>query len=314
VKGSILVSASVERRHGEALERAAPGVHRLVLDLDGGSAGLADVEAAYFSGDLFPDSVRSLAHALRAVRDLCWLHTFSAGIDDRFFQRMLERGTRITTSSGAQAVPIAQTVMLYLLALSRDLPGWLDDQAQRRWNPREVVDLQGRSLLVIGLGSIGLEVARLGQEFGMKVIGVRRSPAGDEPFEIRTLRDLEELLPRADAVVLALPLNPDTRGILGGAQLRLMKADAIVVNIGRGELIDEPALVQALDEGRIGGAGLDVFQVEPLPAESPLWSMPNVIVTPHSSGSTPGNLGRADAIFVDNVGRYMRCEPLRNEV
>ncbi len=314
MQGSLLVSPGVERRQAAALERAAPGVLRLVLDLEGPTPGIESVEAAYFSGDLFPDNVRPLARSLREAPGLSWLHTFSAGTDDRFFQRMLEQGVRISTSSGAGAVPIAQTVMLYLLALSRDLPGWLSDQAARRWNPRSVVDLQGRRLLVVGLGPIGLAVARLGQAFGMRVTGLRRAPKGDEPCETRRLDELPALLPGADAVVLALPLRPETQGLLGATELAAMKPDAIVINVGRGGLVDEAALVQALQSSGIGGAGLDVFEVEPLPGESPLWTLPNVIVTPHSSGTTPSNGPRADEIFIENLARYVRGEALRNEV
>lgn len=314
MEGSILLSPAAEGRLREALEDVAPEISRVVLALEGETAGLEDVEVAYFSGDLFPDDVRPLARALRAVPALRWLHTFSAGVDDRFFQRMLEAGIRISTSSGAGAVPIAHTVMLYLLALSRDLPGWLADQAQRRWNPRPLVDLQGRRLVVAGLGPIGLAVARLARAFGMRVVGLRRSPRGDEPCETRPLSALREVLPEAHALVLALPLQPETRGLLGARELACMQADAVVINVGRGELVDEAALVAALAEGRLGGAGLDVFQVEPLPDDSPLWSLPNVIVTPHSSGTTPDNQRRADEIFVDNLGRYLKGAPLRNEV
>jgi len=313
VHGSILVSADVERRQAASLEQAAPGIPRRVLQPDDPSAGVADVEVAYFSGDLFPDRVRPLASALRAIPDLRWLHTFSAGVDDRFFQRMLARGIRISTSSGASAVPIAQTVMLYLLALSRDLPGWLADQAARRWAPRGIVDLQGRRLLVIGLGPIGLAVARLGVAFGMDVVGLRRTPRGDEPCHTLPLSKLSDQLCEADAVVLALPLQAETRGLLGAAELALMKPDALVVNVGRGEVVDELALVAALVAGRLGGAGLDVFEVEPLPQDSALWSLPNVIVTPHSSGTSSGNLLRADEIFLANLERYVAGESLRNE-
>jgi len=221
---------------------------------------------------------------------------------------------RLTTSSGAHAVPIAQTVMMYLLALSRDLRGWLADQAERRWNPRDVVELQGRTLGVVGLGPIGLEVARLGQAFRMQVIGLRRSPRGDEPCETWPISRLDELLARVDDLVLALPLSEETRGVIDRRALSMLRPGSTLVNVGRGDLVDEVALVEALAEGRPRGAGLDVFQREPLPAESPLWSMPSVIVTPHSSGSTPGNLDRASEIFVDNLSRYVRGEALRNEV
>lgn len=314
MKGSILVTATVEKQYGDALDAVAPGVARLRLDLEGETRGLEEVEAVYFSGDLFPDSMRPLLRALKQTSSLRWLHTFSAGVDNVFFQRLLERGVRLTTSSGAQAVPIAQTVMMYLLALSRDLPGWMDDQARRRWNPREIRDLQGLTLGVVGLGPIGLEIARLGAAFRMRVLGFRRSPAGDEPCETSPLADLRERLPEVDALVLALPLAPETHHLIDREALARLRPGCLVANIGRGELIDQAALVEALEDGRIAGAGLDVFDPEPLEEDSPLWSMKNVIVTPHSSGTSPGNLRRASEIFVENVGRYVRGEPMRNEV
>ena len=312
--GSILLTKTVERIHGEALYRAAPEMPHVVLRDEDDTPGLAGVEVVYFSGDLYPAGMRPFLLALRQVPALRWLHSFSAGVDDVFFQRLLARGVRLTTSSGAHAVPIAHTVMMYLLALSRDLRGWLADQAERRWNPRDVVELQGRTLGVVGLGPIGLEVARLGQAFRMQVIGLRRSPRGDEPCETWPLSRLHELLARVDDLVLALPLSEETRGVIDRHALSMLRPGSTLVNVGRGDLVDEAALVEALAEGRLRGAGLDVFQREPLPVESPLWSMQSVIVTPHSSGSTPANLDRASEIFVDNLSRYVRGEPLRNEV
>ena len=310
----ILVSEDVERRQAAALEAAAPGIVRQAF-VDGEEPlALDEVEVAYFSGELYPGRSRPFARTVLSLPSLRWIHTFSAGVDDRFFQRLLEAGVRITTSSGAHAVPIAHTAILYVLALSRDLPGWMNDQAVARWNPREVLDLQGRRLVVVGLGPIGLEVARLGQALRMEVIGLRRSPRGDEPCETRPLADLRGVLPEAHAVVLALPLNRETRGILGAPELRLLSPEAVLVNVGRGDLVDEDALVAALEAGQLGGAGLDVFREEPLPAESPLWRHPRVIVTPHSSGTCPENLLRADEIFLDNLARYRQGEALRNEV
>ena len=167
---------------------------------------------------------------------------------------------------------------------------------------------------VVGLGPIGLEVARLGVALRMRTIGVRRTPRGDEPCETWPMARLDELLAQADALVLAVPLGDDTRHLLDARRLALLKRGAWLVNVGRGALVDEAALVAALQSGHLGGAGLDVFETEPLPPESPLWSMPNVIVTPHNSGDAPGNLDRAAAIFLDNLARYGRGEPLRNEV
>lgn len=305
----------MEERYGAAMDAAAPGVPRVVLTPGGGLRGEpAAVELAYFSGDVFPDHVRDFALALRDAPHLRWLHTFSAGVDHPWFQQLRARGVRLTTSSGAHAAPIAQTVLLYLLALSRDLPAWLDAQRRRAWERHEITDLQGLVLGVVGLGPIGLEVARLGAACGMRVIGARRTPRGDEPCETWPLARLDELCARADALVLALPLTDDTRHLFDAARLARMKRGAWLVNVGRGALIDEPALVEALREGRLGGAGLDVFETEPLPPESPLWGLPNVIVTPHASGDTPGNQVRASEIFLDNLGRFARGEPLRNEV
>lgn len=314
MKGSILVTDAVERRYAERLERAAPGVPRVLLEDEPRAETLTDVEVVYFSGDLFPDRMRPFLLSLREVPRLGWMHTFSAGVDGRFFEKTLERGARLSTSSGAQAVPIAHTVMLYLLALTRDLPGWHEEQKQRVWRPRNVRELEGLRLCVVGLGPIGLEVARLGAAFGMDVVGVRRTPRGDEPCQTVRLDALGALLPSVDALVLALPLSEETQGLIDAPALAAMKNDALLVNVGRGGLVDERALCAALRAGELGGAGLDVFEVEPLPEESPLWELPNVIVTPHSSGTCDGNDARATEIFLDNLARYVRGEPLRNEV
>jgi phosphoglycerate dehydrogenase-like enzyme len=313
-RGAILVSDAVEARWSRELERAAPGLERRVLREGEAMPGPAGIEIYYFSGDLYPERMREAAIAALKARDLRWMHSFSAGVDDPFFRILLDRGVRLTTSSGAQAVPIAHTVMLYLLALTRDLAGWLRDQAERRWAPRNIGDLQGRTLGVIGLGPIGMEVARLGAAFGMNVIGVRREPRGDEPCETWPLDRLDDLWPRVDAVVLAVPLTDETRHMVDARALGRMKPGALLVNVARGGVVDEGALIDALRSGALGGAGLDVFEQEPLAPESPLWAMPNVIVTPHSSGSNPGNTDRASAIFLENLERYLRGDALRNEI
>jgi phosphoglycerate dehydrogenase-like enzyme len=311
--GSILVSDEVEERRSSALEAAWPGLSRCILRPSGPSADPSLVEIAFFSGDLFPERTRDFVLTLAKSKRLRWLHTFSAGVDHPWFRSLRERGVRITTSSGAAAVPIAQTVALYLLALSRNLPAWFEAQRRRAWEPHEVQDLQGLVLGVLGLGPIGLEVARLGAALRMRVIGLRRKARGDEPCETWPLSRLHELLPRADAVVLALPLTEGTRHILDASAIAVMKPGAVLVNVGRGELVDEPALAAALEKGALRGAGLDVFEKEPLPSESSLWSLPGVIVTPHASGRTAGNSARAELIFLDNLGRFSRGEALLNE-
>ena len=310
----LLVSDWVEGHYHGALGAAAPGASRVVLNPGGVDGDSSSVEIAFFSGDLFPQRVREFVLALRDAKQLRWLHTFSAGVDNPWFQALRARGVRLTTSSGANAVPIAQTVLLYLLALSRDLARWSDAQRRHAWETHSMVDLQGMTLGIVGLGPIGLEVARLGAALRMRVIGVRRTPRGDEPCETWSMARLDELLAQVDGLVLALPLSEDTKQVLDARRLALLKRGAWLVNVGRGGLVDEAALVAALESGQLGGAGLDVFEVEPLPPESPLWSMPNVIVTPHNSGDSPANLHRATAIFLDNLARYVRGEALCNEV
>ncbi len=311
---AVLLSDHVAARIGARLAHVLPGHDRVVLHPERVEGDPTAIEIAYFSGDLYPERVRQFALALREAGSLRWLHTFSAGVDHPWFQRLHEDGARITTSSGASAVPIAHTVLLYALALSRDLPGWLEAQRGRRWEPRSIHDLQGKAVGIFGMGPIGLEVARLAQAFRMQPIGLRRKPRGDEPCETWGWDRRDELLALADLLVLALPLSEETHHVIDARALALMKPDAILVNVGRGALVDEAALAASLAAGRLGGAGLDVFEQEPLPDESPLWRLPGVIVTPHSSGTNPGNYERASELFLENAALYARGESLRNEL
>jgi D-2-hydroxyacid dehydrogenase (NADP+) len=203
---------------------------------------------------------------------------------------------------------------MYLLALSRDLRSWTEAQCEHRWAPREWTDLEGQTVGVVGMGPIGLEVVRLTSALGMRPIGMRRTVRGDEPCETWTFDRLPELAETVDALVLAVPLTTETRGLVDADVLGMLRPGAFVVNVARGEVVDEQALVDALTSGHLGGAALDVFATEPLPADSPLWDLPNVIVTPHSSGTTATSHRRATEIYVDNLARYSAGTPLRNEV
>jgi len=314
MSGGILLTDHVERAAGAALREAAGPLPLVVLRPEGLDGDPARAEIAYFSGDVYPARTRDFVIALAKAGGLRWLHVFSAGVDHPWFQQMLVRGVRITTSSGASAVPIAQTVALYLLALSRDIRRYTEAQRRHAWEPHELVDLQEQTLAVLGMGPIGREVAHLGAALRMRVVGMTRRPKGDEPCETWPLSRFDELLALADWLVLALPLSGATHGILSAAAISRMKPGARLLNVGRGQLVDEPALVKALESGALGGAGLDVFAVEPLPLESPLWDLPNVIVTPHASGSTPTNQPRATAIFLENLRRFRAGETLENEV
>ena len=313
---TVLCTDWVWERYESDLRAAAPGIDPVLLvgDEHVADEDLARIEVAFFSGDSFPERSASFIGACLRAPNLRWLHTFSAGTDSPVFHHFLQSGVRLTTSSGSSAQPIAQTVAMLLLALSRDLPRWVREQAAHHWEPRPHEELIGARLGVVGLGPIGLETVKLGQALGMEVVGCRRTPQGDEGCEVWGLDRLPELAASVDWLVLALPLTPDTRHIIDADVLAAMKPTARLINVGRGELVDEDALADALRSGQIAGAGLDVFTVEPLPTESPLWDLPNVIITPHSSGNSAGSHHRAVERFLANLDAYLAGGSLTNEV
>ena len=275
------------------------------------------VEAAFFSGDVFPEYSRQFFAAARKAPRLKWLHVFNAGVDHPIYTEMLERGVRLTTSSGSTAGPIAQTAIMSLLALARGFPRWLVAQRSRQWNPERKSpprDLRGQTVVVLGLGNIGAEIARLARALGLSVIGVRRGPprAEDPVDELHPPAALPGLLPRCDWLVIACPLTPGTRSLIDAPLIAALPRGARIINVARGEIVSEQALIAALRSGHLAGAYLDVFESEPLPPESPLWDLPNVLITPHDSAAAAGNDERVLAIFLDNLGRWRpRCLPLR---
>lgn len=280
----------------------------------------ARVEIAYFSGDIHPTYSGAFFSAAFGAEHLRWVHCFNAGTDHPIFARLIERGVCLTNSPGASAEPIAHTAIAGLLALARRLPRFAAAQREGRWlEPGSVEpprDLAGQNLLVIGLGGIGGEIARIARALGLHVIGVRRSAASsDAPVdELVSPMRLREVLPRADWLAIACPLSDETRGWIDASALALLPDGAHVLNVARGEIVDESALVAELRSGRIAGAYLDVFEVEPLSDGSPLWSLPNVIVTPHAAALSAGNQARQAEHFLANLARWARGEPLANRV
>jgi phosphoglycerate dehydrogenase-like enzyme len=262
--------------------------------------------------DMFPDMGAAVIGAVRRAPGVRWLHTMSAGVDHPVFRSLIDRGIELTTSSGAAAKPIAHTVMLYVLAHGRRLLERLDAQRAHRWEQGQNRDIDGARMLVVGMGPIGVETVKVAQAFGMEVRAVRRTPSPDDPCPTAGLDTLASSIGDADYVVSALPLNDDTKGIFSAQIIASMKPGAFFVNVGRGGLVDEPALIDALRTGHLGGAGLDVFAVEPLPGDSPLWDLPKVIVTPHNSAAVPGTGRAVEAIFLDNLRRDRAGEPKRN--
>jgi len=309
--------AAQAQRLGIALEQVV-----LPADPEGrlSDADCARLDLAFFSSDVFPQYSRQFFSTVRKAPVLQWLHVFNAGIDHPIYTEMLQRGVRLTTSAGTTAVPIAQTAITGLLMLARNFPRWLAAQRERRWDPARMPhfprDLAGQTALIYGLGSIGSEIARLARALGLKVIGVRRSPQrpGDPVDELHPPQKLPELLPRADWLIIASPLTAETRGMVNAGLLARLPQGARIINIGRGEIIDEAAMIEALRAGQLGGAYLDVFEKEPLPAESPLWDLPNVIISPHNSAAATGNDERVYRLFVANLEHWHRKQALTNEV
>lgn len=325
---ALLLSHLCHADHGAELSALADRQgHKLDLivlpperDARLGETDCARVETAFFSGDIYPDHSRQFFSAARKAVNLRWLHVFNAGVDHPIYSEMLARGVRLTTSSGSTAAAIAQTAIAGLLMLARNFPHWIAAQRKRAWQPMEgrgvPQDLLGQTVLVLGLGHIGTAFARIAQALGLYVIGVRHSArqADDPVNELHAPDKLAALLPRSQWLVIACPLTPETRGLIDGALLSRLPQGACLINVARGEIVNEPALIAALENGHLAGAYLDVFEKEPLPPESPLWDMPNVLLTPHNSAAAAGNDRRVYEIFRDNLVRWMRGAPLVNEV
>jgi phosphoglycerate dehydrogenase-like enzyme len=322
---ALLVSHRFNAAHGARLAAAARDSAEVIVLPPDPAARLADAdcaraEVAFFSGDVFPDHSRQFFSAVRKAPRLQWLHVFNVGVDHPIYTEMLERGVRLTTSSGSASVAIAQTAIAALLALARGFPHWLSAQRRREWAPlrgdASPRDLKGQTAVILGLGKIGTEIARLAQALGLTVVGVRRGPRrpGDPVDELHPPAALAGLLGRCDWLVIACPLTPETRGLVDAGLIAKLPRAARIINVARGEIVDEPALIAALQDGRLAGAYLDVFETEPLPPASPLWDMPNVIVTPHNAGAAAGNDERVLEIFLDNLARWHRGAPLVNEI
>ena len=245
---------------------------------------------------------------------LRWVHLFPHGVD--YIQGdILEKDVMVTTGQGAHAAPLAEHVMTLVLMLAKQAPRFIRQQGECQWKRFHVIELSRSTLGLVGLGSIGKRVAKHAKSFGMRVIATRRTFTKESPLEIDELvpRDrLEYLLKESDFVVLALPLTSATRNLIGEKELRMMKPSAFLINISRGGLVDEPALIRALQEKRLTGAGLDVFQVEPLPPESPLWHMDGVIISPHIGALSPYLVENANRLFIENLRRYLTGKSLLN--
>jgi phosphoglycerate dehydrogenase-like enzyme len=331
---SPILSARYRPADLERIRAAAPGARIVTVSPEGLAGGeLEDVEVLMrgrLPGDVF-DRLISRAPRLR------WVHSATAGVERVLTPSALQRGLTITNARGVFSRPIAEYVIAMVLAMSRRLPGILELQRERTWQPLEGVEMRDLTIGIAGYGSIGRAVASLAAAFGARVVATRRRP--DEPrgpeWHDAEAADrggsdgasrgpdaeilggpeaLPSLLAESDFVVLALPLTPETEGVIDDAALGSMRRSAWLINVARGRLVDERAIERALRRGQLAGAVLDTFREEPLPPDSPLWDVPNLIVTPHTSWSTGGALDRSIALFCANLERYRAGESLLNVV
>jgi D-2-hydroxyacid dehydrogenase (NADP+) len=316
----LLLSDAVDGAHGARLDAVARagGATLRRLPLSRAVEHLALIDIAFFSRDLYEgSSLRKpgvLSDAFFRVADaaprLRWLHVCSSGLDLPQYRHALERGVRVTSSTGVTAVPIAQSAVAAILAQSRGFDHWLAAQARREWSPlagaQRPKELRELRVVVVGAGAIGTEIGRLLKPFGVQLTAVRRAAGPTPPFD-RTvdLARLDELLPQCDWLVLALPLTAQTRGLIDARRLALLPSDARLVNVARGELVDEPALCYALASGRLRGAYLDTFVEEPLPRDCVLWRLPNVWISPHNSAASQGHEERVVDSFLEGFQSWL---------
>jgi phosphoglycerate dehydrogenase-like enzyme len=326
---SPILSARYRAQDLERIRAAAPGARIVTLSREGlTDEPVDDVEVllrGWLSADAFD---RLLARAPR----LTWVHSASAGVERALTPTARDRDLVITNARGVFSRPIAEYVLMMILAVSRRLPGLLELQRERTWQPLEGVELRDVTVGIVGLGSIGRAVGALATAFGCRVVAVRRRSDegtrptdGDGDDETRSFGEvmldrvggpesLPELLGESDFVVLAAPLTAETQNMIDAEALAAMKPGAWLINIARGALVDDRALIAALRENRIGGAVLDAFREEPLPPSSPFYDLSNAIVTPHTAWSSGRVLDRSIELFCDNLQRFATGEPLLNVV
>lgn len=254
---------------------------------------------------------------------LKFIQSISSGMDQYSKEQLAAKGVRLASAAGVNARAVAEHAIALILAVYRRLPEARDNQHARTWRGmigdlgQREDELGGKTLLVVGMGRIGSHLARLAKAFGMKVIGIRRDPAqgNNGADSIHAMGELVKLVPQADIVALACALTPETTGLMNAASFAAMKPSAVFVNVARGKVADEAALIETLKAGRIWAAAIDVTAEEPLPQPSPLWAMPNVFITPHTAGETRAYEDNVIDILIENLGLLWKGEPgLRNQI
>ena len=308
---SVLVSSHFKEGHVKTLRERFTNVDFIQLD-----AGKGVPEQGRDARVLLRAAMpkEELSRVLREA-PVEWLHTSTAGFDWVMVPEVLERQLTVTRSAASYSVPIGEYVVATIFLLAKRFPQLLDAQRRREWTTPEPDEIGGKTVAIVGAGAIGGEVAGHAAGLGMRVIGTKRTPEPLPHYElVLPPHELPRALAEADFLVLACPLTPETRHVIGERELRHMKQSAFLINVGRGALVQQAALVAALEEGWIAGACADAFEQEPLPPHSPLWSTKNLIVTPHSSFRSPRNMERILEEFMINLQRYLERKPLLNRL
>ncbi|MES2955835.1 MAG: D-2-hydroxyacid dehydrogenase [Pseudomonadota bacterium] len=324
----ILLSPAVRQELAPAIAQVmGGGPYELVSTGTAAEAAQAGVDIAFISRDVtglstkheLTQGLQDFYALLRRSEGLRWVHIHSAGADRPIYPELRARGVQVSTSSGANAEVVAQTALAGLLALARRFPQLMAAQQARRWAPlvgagQAPRDLAGQTAVIVGWGPIGRRIAAFLRLLGLHLVVARHSasPAPEEGVEMVALTQLGTVLPRADWLVLACPLTPQTRALVDARMLALLPAGACLLNVARGEVVVEGDVIAALQRGQLGGAYLDVFEHEPLDTASPLWALPQVIVTPHSAGHSDGNHRRVCELFLANLQRWQAGQPLRH--
>ncbi len=334
---NLLIASYLEPQHVERIRQVEPGLRviyeptllrqpRYAADHKGSPIErtpdqeaqwrglLLDAEILFDFDQTHRDDLPELAPNVR------WIQATSAGIG-QFVKRMAyDRrmpGTVFTTASGVHAEPLAEFCLMAMLMFNKGLLRMVHDQERKHWERYAGTDLVDRTLVILGVGTIGRKVARIAKAFGMTVVGVKRSPGATDPaslnlHELYAPAALSDVLPRAEYLVLITPHTDETEKMIGPSELASLPQGAVLINIARGAVVDEAALIESLRSGHLGGAALDVFEEEPLPQSSPLWEMPNVLVSPHSGSTSDRENGRLTNLLCENLRRYLDGEPLLN--
>ena len=303
----VVVGGPVSAEQFERIRHAVPEADLMYCPT------LADIEANLDGAEVLAGSISG--RLLARSPGLKWIQGWAAGTDGLMSPELLASPVVVTSCKSNGAWSLAEHALMLMLMLNRDMPRWSRAQADHRWDYWRHPEINGLTCGIIGLGHSGKDLARKAKAFHMRVVGIRRTPQPTpEVDRIYTRAELPEMLAESDFVVVTAPRTPETRDMLGEVEFRAMKASAYFVCVSRGGIANDAALLRALSEGWIAGAGLDAHTLEPLPAESPFWTAPNTIVTPHGAASTPMSRERGVDIFIDNLHRYCRGQPLMNIV